>query len=428
MNFKDILSKIVKGKKLSYHEIDYVITNFTNDNINEEEMSKFIMEIYKKGLTFKETLYLTNSMIKSGEILDFSKINKTIVDKHSTGGVGDKITLIVAPIVAANGLGVAKMSGRSLGLTGGTIDKLESIEGYNVNLDKNEFINQVNNIGVSVISQTDKIAVADKKIYALRDKIGAVDSIPLIASSIMSKKIASGANIIIIDLKVGNGAFMKDIKSAKKLAKTMIKIGKKWNKKVVVILTDMNAPLGNSVGNALEIKETIDFLNGTYQDKRLKTLSSTVAAYMISKGKNISINKAYTLANETLENGTAYNKFEKWIHCQGGNLSELKDNAKTLEVFSDKDGYIDEINAEKIAIICNELGSGRSNKRTTIDYGVGIVLNKALYDKVKKDELLATIYYNETKEKERLVEQLKQSCKIIGIKPKEKNIIISIIS
>ena len=190
MNFKDILSKMVKGKKLNYQEIDYVITNFTNDNINEEEMSKFLMEIYRKGLTFKETLYLTNSMIKSGEILDFSKINKTIVDKHSTGGVGDKITLIVAPIVAANGLGVAKMSGRSLGLTGGTIDKLESIEGYNVNLDKNEFINQVNNIGVSVISQTDKIAVADKKIYALRDKIGAVDSIPLIASSIMSKKIS----------------------------------------------------------------------------------------------------------------------------------------------------------------------------------------------------------------------------------------------
>ena len=386
MNFKDILSKMVKGKKLNYEEIDYVITNFTNDNINEEEMSKFLMEIYRKGLTFKETLYLTNSMIKSGEILDFSKINKTIVDKHSTGGVGDKITLIVAPIVAANGLGVAKMSGRSLGLTGGTIDKLESIEGYNVNLDKNEFINQVNNIGVSVISQTDKIAVADKKIYALRDKIGAVDSIPLIASSIM------------------------------------------WNKKVVVILTDMNAPLGNSIGNSLEIKETVDFLNGTYQDKRLKTLSLTIAAYMISKGKNISVNKAYILAKETLENGGAYNKFENWISCQGGNLSELKDNAKTLEVFSDKDGYIDEINAEKIAVICNELGSGRSNKRTTIDYGVGIVLNKALYEKVEKDELLATIYYNETNEKERLVEQLKQSFKIIGIKPKEKNIIISVIS
>ena len=428
MNFKDILSKMVKGKKLNYQEIDYVITNFTNDNINEEEMSKFLMEIYRKGLTFKETLYLTNSMIKSGEILDFSKINKTIVDKHSTGGVGDKITLIVAPIVAANGLGVAKMSGGSLGLTGGTIDKLESIEGYNVNLDKNEFINQVNNIGVSVISQTDKIAVADKKIYALRDKIGAVDSIPLIASSIMSKKIASGANIIIIDLKVGNGAFMKDIKSAKKLAKTMIKIGKKWNKKVVVILTDMNAPLGNSIGNSLEIKETIDFLNGTYQDKRLKTLSLTIAAYIISKGKNISVNKAYILAKETLENGGAYNKFENWISCQGGNLSELKDDAKTLEVFSDKDGYIAEINAEKIAVICNELGSGRSNKITTIDYGVGIVLNKALYEKVEKDELLATIYYNETNEKERLVEQLKQSFKIIGIKPKEKNIIISVIS
>lgn len=427
MNFNEILTKKVNGKKLNYEEIDYVITNFTKDIISEDEMSKFIMEIYKKELSFKETLYLTNSMIKSGELLDFSGINKVIVDKHSTGGVGDKVTLIISPIVAASGLGVAKMSGRSLGLTGGTIDKLESITGYDVNLDKEKFITQVNNIGIAVISQTNKIAIADKKIYALRDKIGAVDSIPLIASSIMSKKIASGADIIIIDLKVGKGAFMKDRKSAKKLAKTMIKIGKIWNKKVVIILTDMNAPLGKSIGNALEIKETIDFLNGTYRDKRLKTLSIEISAYMISKGKNIALKKAKNLAKNILETNKAYETFKTWIQSQGGNLEELKDKAKIIEVYSDKSGYISEIDANEIAQICNELGSGRTGKRIDIDYGVGIVLNKTLYDEIKKDELLATIYYN-NKINKHLEEKLKNSIKIIGIKPKEKNIIISVIS
>lgn len=427
MNFNEILIKKVNGKKLNYEEIDYVITNFTKDIISEDEMSKFIMEIYKKELSFKETLYLTNSMIKSGELLDFSEINKVIVDKHSTGGVGDKVTLIISPIVAASGLGVAKMSGRSLGLTGGTIDKLESITGYDVNLDKEKFITQVNNIGIAVISQTNKIAIADKKIYALRDKIGAVDSIPLIASSIMSKKIASGADIIIIDLKVGKGAFMKDTKSAKKLAKTMIKIGKIWNKKVVIILTDMNAPLGKSIGNALEIKETIDFLNGTYRDKRLKTLSIEISAYMISKGKNIALKKAKNLAKNILETNKAYETFKTWIQSQGGNLEELKDKAKIIEVYSDKSGYISEIDANEIAQICNELGSGRTGKRIDIDYGVGIVLNKTLYDEIKKDELLATIYYN-NKINKHLEEKLKNSIKIIGIKPKEKNIIISVIS
>lgn len=427
MNFNEILTKKVNGKKLNYEEIDYVITNFTKDIISEDEMSKFIMEIYKKELSFKETLYLTNSMIKSGELLDFSGINKVIVDKHSTGGVGDKVTLIISPIVAASGLGVAKMSGRSLGLTGGTIDKLESITGYDVNLDKEKFITQVNNIGIAVISQTNKIAIADKKIYALRDKIGAVDSIPLIASSIMSKKIASGADIIIIDLKVGKGAFMKDTKSAKKLAKTMIKIGKIWNKKVVIILTDMNAPLGKSIGNALEIKETIDFLNGTYRDKRLKTLSIEISAYMISKGKNIALKKAKNLAKNILETNKAYETFKTWIQSQGGNLEELKDKAKIIEVYSDKSGYISEIDANEIAQICNELGSGRTGKRIDIDYGVGIVLNKTLYDEIKKDELLATIYYN-NKINKHLEEKLKNSIKIIGIKPKEKNIIISVIS
>lgn len=427
MNYDLIIEKMKKNKRLKFEEINYIITNFTNGKISEEEMSTFLMLIYNKGLSYKETLYLTNSMIKSGEFIVFEDLNRIIVDKHSTGGVGDKITLIVSPIVAANGLGVAKMSGRSLGLTGGTIDKLESINGYNVNLNKEEFIKQVNDIGVSVISQTERVAVADKKIYALRDKIGAVDSIPLIASSIMSKKIASGSNVIIIDLKVGKGAFMKDAKSAKKLAKIMIKIGKYWNKSVAVIMTDMNVPLGRSIGNSLEVKETMDFLSGKYRDKRLETLSLTISSYMISLGNNIPLKEAYKNAKRVLDNNEAYDVFKKWIKSQGGNPNNLKEKASTFEVISDKNGFINNIDAEKLAEICSEIGVNRTDKRTEVDYAAGIVLNKTINDKITNGEKLATIYYNETIKKELIKEKILDAFEITGIKNKEKSIIIDVI-
>lgn len=424
MNINEIIKKIKSHKKLKYEELKYVVDEFTFNNLSEDIMSTFLLEIYKRGLSFKETLYLTNAMIETGEIINFEKINKVVVDKHSTGGVGDKITLIVGPIVAANGLAVAKMSGRSLGLTGGTIDKLESITGYNVNISKNEFIKCVNEIGVSVISQTEKIAVADKKIYALRDKIGAVDSIPLIASSIMSKKIASGAEIIVIDLKVGKGAFMKDIKSATKLAQTMIKIGKQWKKKVVVILSDMNSPLGNNIGNALEIKEVIDFFEGK-REKRLERLALVISSYMIMLGKNISYSEAYKLALNSLKNNKAKEIFNAWINYQGGNLNELKENANGLEIKSNKEGYIEEINAEEIAKICNLLGAGRGNLRTEIDYAVGVVLNKNLYDKVEVGEVIAKVYYNN--EISNIEEKINDAFKISRIIKKERDIIIKVI-
>ena len=256
-----ILKKLELKKKLNEEEITKIVNDFNEDKITKEEMAAFLKLVYKNGLSLEETFYLTKAMLNSGEIVDLSKVEKTVVDKHSTGGIGDKVSLIVGPIVASLDLAIAKMSGRSLGFTGGTIDKLESIPGYDVNISERKFINMLNKIGVSIISQTGNIAPADKKIYALRDVTNTTDSIPLIASSIMSKKIACGSNIIVIDLKVGSGAFMKNVRSATKLAKTMIKIGEYFNKKVICILTDMNSPLGYTVGNALEVEEVIEYLS-----------------------------------------------------------------------------------------------------------------------------------------------------------------------
>ena len=276
----EILKKMKVNKVLTKEEITYMVNGYNDGKIDDKVMSKFLMNIKNNGLSYEEVFYLTDAMIKTGEILSLDKINRTVVDKHSTGGVGDKVTIILSPIIASSGLGIAKMSGRSLGFTGGTIDKLESIPGYKIKLTDKEFINAVNKIGVAVISQTSSLAPADKKIYALRDEIGAVESIPLIASSIMSKKIASGAKIIVIDLKVGEGAFMKNIRDAKKLAKYMIEIGKYFDRKVVCILTRMDSPLGYTVGNVLEVREAMDFFNGIYEP-RLKELILTLSSYMI---------------------------------------------------------------------------------------------------------------------------------------------------
>ena len=304
----DIINKKNNKESLSYDEIKYMVNSYVKGKINDKTMSEFIFSIYNNSLSITETYYLTDAMIKSGDVIDLSDVTKPTVDKHSTGGVGDKITLIVSPIVASSGVAVPKMSGRGLGLTGGTVDKLESITGYKLNLSHKEFIKELNTVGCAVVSQSERIAVADKKIYALRNEIGAVDSIPLIASSIMSKKIASGSDIIIIDLKVGKGAFMKNIKDATKLSKTMIEIGKFYNKKVICTLSDMSTPLGRNVGNALEVKEVIDFFNLKY-DKRLYELSVYISSLMISTAKKISFRKAKSLVINLIESGHAKNKF-----------------------------------------------------------------------------------------------------------------------
>ena len=396
MEAEIIIDKIKIGKKLNENEIDFMVTSYMNKSITDDVMGEFLLTIKNNGLSYKETFYLTKAMINSGEILDLSNVNRVIVDKHSTGGVGDKTTLVVGPIVASLGLGVLKMSGRSLGFTGGTIDKLMSIPGYRVNLTNEEFIENVNEIGISVISQTKNLAPADKKIYALRDEIGAVTSTPLIASSIMSKKIASGSKYIVIDLKVGSGAFMKNVKEASILANYMIKIGKYFDRKVICVLTDMDNPLGKTVGNAIEVKEAIEFFDGIY-DKRFMDLVVSISSHMVSLGKNISYKKAVKEVNEVITNGQAKAKFYEWINAQGGQIENVVTSENKLEVKSTKNGFITHIDPLEISKLVSSLGAGRVHKEDEIDLSVGVLLNKTLYDEVKTDDTLLTIYYNKTK-------------------------------
>lgn len=424
MKIEDIISKFEKTKRLTKDEINYVVENYTNDKINDDDMGKLLLLIKEYGLNYKETFYLTDAMINTGDILDLSNIKRVVVDKHSTGGVGDKVTFLIAPIVASLNLGIAKMSGRSLGFTGGTIDKLESIPGYKVKLTNEEFESYVNKIGVSVISQTNSLAPADKKIYALRDQIGAVESIPLIASSIMSKKIASGAHFIVIDLKVGKGAFMKDIESAKTLAEYMIEIGKYFNRKVVCVLTDMNTPLGFSVGNSLEVKEAQEFFSGT-REKRLESLVISLASEMVSIGKDISIEDAKALVIDTLNNGSAKDKFYEWITNQGGKLGKMKSSKYTKIIYSDKDGYINNIDPLGIAKFVQSLGAGRIKKEDNINLNVGITLKSTLYTKVTKGTPLLEVFYD--KEIDNMEEEILKCFTIESIKKEEKDIIIDVI-
>lgn len=424
MKALEIIEKKNKKEKLEYKEIEYMVNSYVKNKISDDTMSQFIWAIYHNGLSIDETYYLTDVMIKSGEVIDLSNIDKPICDKHSTGGVGDKITLIVSPIAASAGVCVPKMSGRGLGLTGGTVDKLESISGYKLKLSKKEVEKALKEVGCAVISQSEKIAVADKKIYALRNEIGAVDSIPLIASSIMSKKIASGSNVIIIDLKVGKGAFMKNIKEATKLAKTMVKIGKYYNKTVICTLSDMNIPLGRNIGNALEVKEAIDFFNNKH-DKRLYDLSVFISTLMVSSSKKISFRKAKELVINLIESGHAGNKFYEWIKYQKGNIKKLNDKAKKLIVVSTETGYVNHIDALKISQLVFDLGAGRKKKTDSIDYGCGVILNKQLGEKVVAGEPLGVIYYN--KKVENMDSIFKECFKIEKKKKRVKNIIIKII-
>lgn len=424
MKIENIINNYEKTKKLSKEEINYVVNNYTDGLIDDDKMGKLLLLIKEYGLSYKETFYLTEAMINTGDILDLSNIKRVVVDKHSTGGVGDKVTFLVAPIVASLSLGIAKMSGRSLGFTGGTIDKLESIPGYKVKLTNEEFESYVNKIGVSVISQTNSLAPADKKIYALRDQVGAVESIPLIASSIMSKKIASGAHYIVIDLKVGKGAFMKDIESAKILAKYMIEIGAYFNRKVVCVLTDMNTPLGYSVGNSLEVKEAQEFFQGV-REKRLEELVVTLASEMVSIGKDISIEDARVLVIDTLNNGSSKDKFYEWITNQGGKLGQMKSSKFTKIIYSDKEGYINNIDPIGIAKFVQSLGAGRIKKEDNINLNVGITLKSTLYSKVEKGTPLLEVFYD--KETDNMEEEILKCFTIESIKNEEKDIIIDVI-
>ena len=378
MNSKSIIEKKIKNKPLDYEEIKYMVDSFVNGKIKADTMTLFIRAIYNNGLNFDETLNLTDVMIKSGKVEDLSEVNGITVDKHSTGGVGDKTSLIVLPICASLGIKVPKMSGRSLGTTGGTVDKLESIPGFKSELSHKEFIKILNEVGCVDICQTKDIAVADKKIYALRDKTGLVDSIPLIASSIMSKKIACSSKNIVIDLKVGNGAFMKNIKDASSLARLMIRIGKYYDRNVICVLTDMSNPLGNNIGNKLEVREVINFFNGKAKDK-----------------------------------------FYEWINAQGGNIDELRVEARRIDVRSNKKGYVKSINASDVGMISTLL-IGKSK-----DLNTGVVLRKNIGDFVEKDEVIASIYYN--KEVNNMISIIRDAYELSDNPIKEKSVILKTI-
>lgn len=418
MNSKSIIEKKIKNKPLDYEEIKYMVDSFVNGKIKADTMTLFIRAIYNNGLNFDETLNLTDVMIKSGKVEDLSEVNGVTVDKHSTGGVGDKTSLIVLPICASLGIKVPKMSGRSLGTTGGTVDKLESIPGFKSELSHKEFIKILNEVGCVDICQTKDIAVADKKIYALRDKTGLVDSIPLIASSIMSKKIACSSKNIVIDLKVGNGAFMKNIKDASSLARLMIRIGKYYDRNVICVLTDMSNPLGNNIGNKLEVREVINFFNGKY-DKRLYDLVVTLSSYMVSISKNILFSSAKRRVLKVLKNGEAKDKFYEWISAQGGNINELIVEARRIDVRSIKKGYVKSINASDVGMISTLL-IGKSK-----DLNTGVVLRKNIGDFVEKDEVIASIYYN--KEVNNMISIIRDAYELSDNPIKEKSVILKTI-
>ena len=390
----DIINKKRLGKELTYEELDYAFNGYLNKEVESYQMSSLLMAICINGLSDEETFNLTKIFVESGEILDFKKVDGVFVDKHSTGGIGDKTTLIIAPIVAACGVKVIKMSGRGLGYTGGTIDKLESIPGYKVNLSDREIIKQLKDIGVVITSQTKNLVPMDKVIYALRDVTGTVSSIGLIASSIMSKKIASGADGIVIDLKVGNGALINTKKDAEKLKDLMIKIGKKYDREVRVIINDMNTPLGNNIGNALEVEEAIKVLKGEETNNHLVDVCYDLASEMVSMGKGISKKEALELVDSVIKDGKAYSKFRELVKRQGGVINKLKNSRKTKNIRAYKNGKITKINALEIGKLSVKLGAGREDLKDEIDYGVGIKLNVSLGDKVKKGDLLATLYVN----------------------------------
>ena len=433
MNILDIIEKKRDKRELSKDEIQYFIQGYTDGRVMDYQASALIMAIYLNGMTKKETTDLTLSMANSGEILNLDSLNKIIVDKHSTGGVGDKVSLILLPIIASLDIPVAKMSGRGLGFTGGTVDKLQSIPGYRTDINVKEFIENVKNVGISIISQTLNLAPADKKIYALRDSISCVESIPLIASSIMSKKIASGAEKIVLDVTVGSGAFMKNIENATKLAKEMIEIGKLAKKETVCVLTNMDEPLGYAVGNNLEVIEAINFLNKNMPND-LKEVVLELGAYMIKlagRGNNIQENKEKMIEN--IENGKAFDKFLELIKNQGGDISYIKNTDKfekakyIVSVYSDEDGYISEVNAESIGKLACYLGAGRMKKEDKIDYSVGIVLNKKVSEKIEKNDILGYIYANNKQKAENAIKEFKEIVKISKIKTKKIDTIIEII-
>ena len=397
MRMYDIIKKKRDGGELSREEIQFFIDGYVDGSIPDYQASALCMAIFYKGMTPEETATLTLAMAESGDMVDLSAFGDRTVDKHSTGGVGDKTTLVVAPIVSAAGCVIAKMSGRGLGHTGGTVDKLESIEGFNTALSPEEFFAQAEEIGIAVVGQTGNLTPADKKLYALRDVTATVDSLPLIASSIMSKKIAAGSHTIVLDVKYGSGAFMKTPEDAEALAREMVRIGNNCGRKTSAVISNMDRPLGYNIGNALEVMEAVEILNNRGAED-LREVCLTLASQIISLSKGIAFDEARALAEDSLTSGKALHKFKEWIGTQGGNTSWIDKPALfpkatvSYDVKSPKSGYIEKTNAETIGIASVILGAGRETKDDTIDMTAGIILHKKNGDLVNEGDTLATLY------------------------------------
>lgn len=418
MKIIDIIDKKKNGLELSKEEIKYFVDEYTAGNIPDYQASALLMAMFINKMSDEETANLTLSMAYSGQTLDLSDIEGVKVDKHSTGGVGDKVSLVIAPIVSSCGIPVAKMSGRGLGFTGGTIDKLESIEGFETSMTIESFKNHVKEHGIVIAGQTEALAPADKKIYALRDVTGTVDNISLIASSIMSKKIASGADAIILDIKVGSGAFMKTIEDAEKLAATMVNIGKSLNRTTICILSNMDEPLGSGIGNIIEVREAIEVLKGNGPSD-LVEVCVTIASIMVYLGKKASsIDEAREIVLEKIKDGSAYSKFREWIGSQGGNLSIIDNiseyqKASKVDFFVAKeDGYIESINAQEIGKVAMLLGAGRETKESVIDPAVGLVFRKKVSDYVKAGDVICEIHHNNYNNMEMIQSRLDENVKI----------------
>lgn len=432
MRMYDIIHKKRNGGELSGDEIRFFVEGYTNGSVPDYQAAAFCMAVYFQGMTEKETSELTFAMAESGDQIDLSGIDGFTVDKHSTGGVGDKTSLIVAPIVASCGGKVAKMSGRGLGHTGGTVDKLEAIPNFRTELTPDEFIKQVNNIGLCIVGQTGELAPADKKLYALRDVTATVESIPLIASSIMSKKLAAGSKGIVLDVKTGSGAFMKTFEESENLAKEMVSIGKSAGRSVTAVITNMDIPLGNSVGNSLEVIEAIKTLKGEGESD-LTDVCLTLAAQMLCMVTGEDEKACYAMAKDAIDDGSALNKLCEMISAQGGNagvvddFSLFKQPKHTVEISSEREGYIEHTDAEKIGLASVILGAGREKKGDPIDSSAGIVLKKKTGDRVEKGDTLAIFYTDDESKIEEAKREFFEAFTFDNKKPPAQKLIYRII-
>ena len=429
MNIIDIIEKKKVNEELTDEEIKFFVDGYTSGDITDYQAAALIMAICINGMTEDEILSLTQSMAESGEIMDLSDISDRIVDKHSTGGIGDKVTLIVGPIIAALGIPVAKMSGRGLGITGGTVDKLESIPGYRTDIPVEEFKQNVKDIGICLAGQTMNLAPADKKIYALRDTIGCTNSVPLIASSIMSKKIASGANAIVLDVTCGNGAFMHNKKDAIRLAKLMSLIGRLAERETTCLITNMDEPLGKAVGNSLEVIEAIEALKGNMSLDLKEVVINVCIQMMVLSGKYPDLFKCNEKVEEVINNGSAFEKFKELVGRQGGDVSFI-DNPDKFEkaplvtpVIAEKSGYVEELNAYAVGKAALELGVGRMKKEHSIDHRVGITFEKKTGDKVEVGDILAYVHASSPEKSLECVEAIKNAYTFGSNKIEKKNIL-----